>query len=154
MTPGGHIRRHLSLALLVAGVLTAAGCVEATTPSRTPPYSQADIRLGSGAEATAASEVTVEYTGWFHDPLRLDSKGAVFDSSLGRAPFTFRLGTGSVIQGWERGVPGMKEGGVRRLVVPPSLAYGPPRNGPLPPYATLVFDIELVSVTPQTQSGR
>jgi FKBP-type peptidyl-prolyl cis-trans isomerase len=137
-----------SLPLLLAVLLPSAGCVSATTPSRTPEYAQTDIRLGGGAEATAGSEVTVEYTGWLHDPLRLDSKGAVFDSSLGRAPFTFRLGTGSVIQGWERGVPGMREGGVRRLVIPPSLAYGAPRSGVLPPYATLLFDIELVSVTP------
>jgi FKBP-type peptidyl-prolyl cis-trans isomerase len=134
--------------LVLAVLFASAGCVAATTPSRTPEYSQTDLSLGAGAEATAGSEVTVEYTGWLHDPLRLDSKGAVFDSSLGRAPFTFRLGTGSVIQGWERGVPGMKEGGVRRLVIPPSLAYGAPRSGVLPPYATLLFEIELVTVTP------
>jgi FKBP-type peptidyl-prolyl cis-trans isomerase FkpA len=144
--------RSLPLGLLV--VALTSGCVAATTPSRTPEYSQVDISLGAGAEATAGTEVTVEYTGWLHDPLRLDSKGAVFDSSIGRGPFTFRLGTGSVIEGWERGVPGMKVGGVRRLIVPPSLAYGAPRNGPLPPYATLVFEIELTAVTGQPQSGR
>lgn len=145
--------RLLSLGLFVVA-LTSAGCVAATTPSRTPEYSQVDVRLGGGAEATAGSEVTVEYTGWLHDPLRVDSKGAVFDSSLGRAPFTFLLGIGSVIEGWERGVPGMKVGGVRRLIIPPSLAYGPPRNGPLPPYAALVFEIELVSVAGQPERGR
>jgi FKBP-type peptidyl-prolyl cis-trans isomerase FkpA len=148
------VMRSLSLGLL-AIALTSAGCVAATTPSRTPPYSQVDVVLGSGTEATAGTEVTVEYTGWLYDPLRLDSKGAVFDSSIGRAPFTFRLGTGSVIEGWERGVPGMKVGGVRRLIIPPSLAYGAPRNGPLPPFAALLFEIELVSVTTtQPQSAR
>ena len=150
----GIVMRSLSLGL-VAVALTSAGCVAATTPSRTPPYSQVDVVLGSGTEATPGTEVTVEYTGWLYDPLRLDSKGAVFDSSVGRAPFTFRLGTGSVIEGWERGVPGMKVGGVRRLIIPPSLAYGAPRNGPLPPFAALLFEIELVGVTTaQPQSAR
>jgi FKBP-type peptidyl-prolyl cis-trans isomerase len=70
-----------------------------------------------------------------------------FDSSVGQTPFTFTLGAGQVIAGWEQGVQGMKVGGVRRLVVPPSLAYGQSRYGPIPPNATLVFEIELLEVT-------
>jgi FKBP-type peptidyl-prolyl cis-trans isomerase len=72
-----------------------------------------------------------------------------FDSSTGTTPFTFTLGTGSVIKGWDQGVPGMREGGQRRLVVPPPLAYGTSRNGIIPPNATLLFDITLISVASQ-----
>ena len=90
--------------------------------------------------------VTVHYTGWLTD-------GKKFDSSLDRnQPFTFKLGAGQVIEGWDKGVAGMKVGGLRRLVVPPSLAYGAVRYGPIPPDATLVFDIELVSVQTSASS--
>jgi FKBP-type peptidyl-prolyl cis-trans isomerase len=75
-----------------------------------------------------------------------DNKGSVFDTSLqpGRAPFQFVLGAGSVIQGWEQGIPGMKVGGIRRLIVPPALAYGASGSPPsIPPNATLLFEIRL-----------
>ncbi|HEY7474701.1 MAG TPA: FKBP-type peptidyl-prolyl cis-trans isomerase [Vicinamibacterales bacterium] len=134
-----------ALAFFLAA-LTAAGCVGSATPTRTPAYSQTDLRIGGGDEATAGKTISVNYTGWLHDPSKPEEKGAVFDSSVGGTPLTFVLGTGGVIAGWERGVPGMRVGGLRRLVIPPSLAYGAARNGPLPPYAALVFDIELVSV--------
>jgi len=90
--------------------------------------------------------VTVNYTGWLYDTTKTDNKGIQFDSSANSTPFSFTLGQGQVIAGWDRGVPGMKVGGIRRLVVPPSLAYGSARYGPIPPDATLVFDIELVDV--------
>ena len=86
----------------------------------------------------------MNYTGWLYDASRPDQKGLQFDSSVGRTPFTFNLGSNQVIDGWDRGVVGMKVGGLRRLVIPPSLAYGGTRNGPIPPNATLVFDIELL----------
>jgi FKBP-type peptidyl-prolyl cis-trans isomerase FkpA len=94
--------------------------------------------LGSG--------LTVNYTGWLYDASKPDAKGVKFDSSAGREAFLFTLGIGGVIAGWDEGLVGMKAGGVRRLIIPPSLAYGGSRNGPIPPFATLVFDIELVSV--------
>ena len=94
--------------------------------------------------------MTVNYTGWLYDASKLDSKGLQFDSSIGGQPFAFTLGAGQVIQGWDQGVPGMKVGGIRRLVIPPSLAYGAVRYGPIPPDATLVFDISLVDVQAST----
>lgn len=98
--------------------------------------------------------VSVNYTGWLHEDSRPDAKGAVFDSSVGGDPFRFRLGSGGVIAGWERGVPGMRVGGIRRLVVPPSLAYGAPRTDVLPPYAALLFEIELLSVSTEASGAQ
>jgi FKBP-type peptidyl-prolyl cis-trans isomerase len=99
-----------------------------------------DIVLGTGEEAVAGRHVTVNYTG------RLLS-GAQFDSSIGRAPFTFVLGQGDVIKGWDLGVAGMKVGGKRELVIPPHLGYGSQGAGNvIPPDATLVFEVELLAV--------
>lgn len=137
---------------LVIALVGVPGCVGSITPTQTPIYSQTDLRIGAGDLAIAGLVVTVNYTGWLHDPSKPDEKGAVFDSSIGRTPFAFPLGSGTVIPGWELGVPGMRVGGLRRLVIPPSLAYGDTRAGSIPPYATLVFEIELLSVTTsQTQ---
>lgn len=140
--------RFPSKALVLIAVATAiAGCDSSpTSPSATPAFSQTDVRVGTGDEAVSGKVVTVNYTGWLYDPSRPEEKGAQFDSSVGRDPFSFTLGIGEVIGGWDRGVPGMKVGGVRRLVIPPSLGYGQFRNGPIPPNASLVFEIELVAV--------
>jgi FKBP-type peptidyl-prolyl cis-trans isomerase FkpA len=91
-------------------------------------------------------ELTVNYTGWFYGESRPEKKGPVFDTSAGSDPFIFTLGAGQVIAGWDQGLQGMRVGGVRRLVIPPSLAYGAFRNGPIPPNATLVFEVELLDV--------
>jgi len=104
------------------------------------------VRLGTGTDAVAGKALTVNYTGWLYDASKTDAKGIQFETSVGGTPFTFTLGANQVIQGWERGIPGMKIGGVRRLVIPSSLAYGASRNGPIPPYASLVFEIELLDV--------
>ena len=136
------ILRLFALGLLSAA---AAGCAGSpTSPSNYAPFSQADLRLGTGATAVPGGNLTMNYTGWLFDVSRPDQKGLQFDSSIGRTPFTFNLGSNQVIDGWDRGVVGMKVGGLRRLVIPPSLAYGGTRNGPIPPNATLVFDIELL----------
>ena len=82
----------------------------------------------------------------FYGESRPEKKGPVFDSSVGGTPFSFTLGASQVIAGWDQGLQGMRIGGVRRLVIPPSLAYGTFRNGPIPPNATLVFEIELLDV--------
>src|SRR6476620_7646901 len=118
-----------------------------TSASDVPGYSQTDVRPGTGAAAATGNLLGVQYTGWLFDPSKADQKGLVFDTSIGSTdPFSFTLGAGQVISGWDQGLVGMKVGGLRRLVVPPSLAYGEFRNGPIPPHSTLVFEIELVDV--------
>jgi FKBP-type peptidyl-prolyl cis-trans isomerase FkpA len=133
----------LTAAMLAA---VAAACGDSPIAPSTAPYKQTDVRVGTGAEATVGAVVSVIYTGWLYDPSKLDGKGVQFDTSIGGDPFPFTLGVGQVINGWDQGVAGMKVGGLRRLVIPPSLAYGPVRYGPIPPDATLVFDIELTDV--------
>ena len=107
-----------------------------------------DIKEGDGAEAVAGQTVTVHYTGWLEDGDKPDSRGKKFDSSWDRNdPFAFELGRGRVIQGWDEGVQGMKVGGVRELTIPPQLGYGAKGlGGVIPPNATLVFKVELLSI--------
>ena len=107
-----------------------------------------DVKAGTGAEAAAGTAVTVHYTGWLYDAAKPDNKGQKFDSSRDRnEPFTFRLGGGEVIRGWDEGVAGMKVGGQRKLTIPPDLGYGRRgAGGAIPPNATLVFDVELLSI--------
>jgi FKBP-type peptidyl-prolyl cis-trans isomerase FkpA len=131
----------------VAAGLAAVSCSQSpNAPTSTAPYSQVDLLLGSGTEAASGNVVTVQYSGWLYDAAKPDGKGLLFDTTVGTDPFVFTLGTGSVIEGWDQGLTGMKVGGIRRLVVPPSLGYGTIRNSTIPPYATLVFEIELVGV--------
>lgn len=99
-----------------------------------------DLAVGDGAEAKTGNDVTVHYEGRLTD-------GKVFDASHKRGPFEFKLGAGRVIAGWDMGVAGMKVGGKRRLTIPGELAYGSRGvPGVIPPDATLVFDVELISV--------
>jgi FKBP-type peptidyl-prolyl cis-trans isomerase FkpA len=99
-----------------------------------------DVTIGTGTVAELGRHVEVHYRGWLSD-------GTAFDSSYERnEPIDFVLGTGAVIPGWEEGIVGMREGGRRRLVIPPALAYGRDGAGEIPPYATLVFETELVQV--------
>lgn len=100
-----------------------------------------DTTVGTGATATAGQTVTVHYTGWL-------TNGTKFDSSKDRnQPFSFRLGAGEVIRGWDEGVAGMKVGGTRKLTIPPQLGYGARgAGGVIPPNATLVFEVELLGV--------
>ena len=104
-----------------------------------------DTKLGDGAVAEPGHKVSVQYTGWLW---KNGEKGGKFDSSRDRGqPFSFQLGTGQVIKGWDEGVAGMKVGGERTLIIPPSLAYGARgAGGVIPPNATLIFDVELVAV--------
>jgi FKBP-type peptidyl-prolyl cis-trans isomerase FkpA len=100
-----------------------------------------DLTQGAGAQAQAGQTVSVHYTGWLTD-------GQKFDSSKDRnQPFSFALGAGMVIRGWDEGVQGMRVGGVRRLTIPPQLGYGARGAGSvIPPNATLVFEVELLGV--------
>jgi FKBP-type peptidyl-prolyl cis-trans isomerase FkpA len=140
--------RRLLLAFCALLVTAACGGDDNNpnlAPTTAAPYSQTDLVVGTGALAGPGTLVTVAYIGWLHDSSRTDAKGTQFDANTA---FTFRLGTGAVIRGWDQGVSGMRVGGQRRLVIPPDLAYGnqSPPGSIIPPNATLVFDITLNNV--------
>jgi len=139
----------LALALGLLAALPAAAAEKAeekpmpaaeeiTTPSG---LKYLELAVGDGAQAKSGDRVEVHYTGWLLD-------GTKFDSSVDRGrPFTFPLGAGRVIRGWDEGVAGMKVGGKRKLVIPPGLGYGDRgAGGVIPPNATLVFEVELLKV--------
>ncbi len=107
-----------------------------------------DGNVGSGGEAVAGRTVVVHYTGWLYDPSQADGKGTKFDSSRDRGePFSFGLGQGQVIRGWDEGVAGMQPGGNRTLIIPAEYGYGDRgAGGVIPPGATLIFDVELLEV--------
>ena len=108
---------------------------------------KADTVVGKGKEAVTGKTVDVNYTGWLFEDKAPNQRGRQFDSSAGRGPFSFPLGAGRVIRGWDEGVAGMKVGGKRTLVIPPELGYGKRgAGGVIPPDATLVFDVELLDV--------
>ena len=140
----------LLCALLCA--LLLAACAE---PGPPPGGSVAELQriddaIGTGETASAGQDVTVHYTGWLYDERNADRRGAKFDSSRdGGQPFTFLLGAGQVIRGWDEGVAGMRVGGRRTLLIPAEQAYG--RRGAgnvIPPHASLVFEVELLGVKP------
>ena len=106
-----------------------------------------DLKVGDGDEAVSGTSVTVHYTGWLYQK---GVRGKQFDSSRGGSgkPFTFRLGAGEVIEGWDQGVKGMKVGGKRELIISPGLAYGAKGAPPdIPPNSTLGFEVELLQVS-------
>lgn len=156
-------RRWLAAgALLLSAALVAAQEPAARPESSSPlgePLVVTDLVSGIGNEALPGMVVVVHYTGWLYDAGAAGLRGRQFDSSRERGqPFSFPLGAGHVIQGWDRGVAGMRVGGLRRLVIPPALAYGGRDigNGLIPPGSTLVFEVELlavesVSTAPQAQ---
>ena len=125
-------------------VLIAAAAAPTVLPGGTAVIER---QAGSGPAATPGQTVTVDYTGW------LDAgggrHGTQFDSSIGRGPFTFVLGAGQVIPGWDEGVAGMKVGGKRTLLIPAAQGYGDRSAGEdIPPGAALVFDVALLAVAP------
>jgi FKBP-type peptidyl-prolyl cis-trans isomerase FkpA len=133
--------------LLVLLAAFSAACGESpTSPSHFAAVEQTDLRAGTGAEAVANSRLTVHYTLWLYNATAAGNRGVQVESSVGQTPFSFTLGSPDVIEGWNRGLAGMRVGGLRRLVVPPSLGYGDTRNGPIPGNATLLFEIELLEV--------
>ena len=133
------VRSAFALVSLVASLaFVACGGNNVTGDSGT--VGVVDLVVGTGATAAIGDTVTVNYVGTL-------TNGTKFDSSYDRnQPFTFLLGAGQVIAGWDQGVPGMKVGGKRRLTIPPSLAYGSQGRGVIPPNTTLMFDIDLVSI--------
>ena len=107
-----------------------------------------DVVNGDGPTAEAGQEIIVHYTGWLYDPSQPDNKGEKFDSSVDRGdPFSFPLGGGRVIRGWDEGFAGMQIGGKRILIIPPSMGYGARgAGGVIPPNATLMFEVELLEI--------
>ena len=140
---------RLVLSLLVLLMLCAC-----TDPGPPPGGSVAELQridavVGTGTEATPGTLVSVHYTGWLYDEKAPQQRGKKFDSSVDRGePFSFKLGAGQVIRGWDEGVAGMKVGGKRTLLIPAWLGYGSSgAGGVIPPNASLVFEVELLGVT-------
>jgi FKBP-type peptidyl-prolyl cis-trans isomerase FkpA len=145
------MKRLFSTCLLgVSLTLALAGCDRSRGPAHAEaaaiPLQKIDTVTGSGKEAVAGANVVVNYTGWIYEPNSPQQHGAQFDSSIGRGPFTFPLGAGQVIPGWDEGVKGMKVGGKRTLIVPAAMGYGSNGIGPIPPNSNLIFDVELLEV--------
>lgn len=151
----------LAFSLLLA-LLASAGCTAEpqansndtkakpamTLPEKVTELIKIDQKTGDGAEAISPSNIKVHYTGWLYDPAQPEGHGKKFDSSVDRGdPFSFRLGGGQVIRGWDEGFAGMKVGGKRTLIIPSHMGYGERgAGGVIPPYATLIFDVELLGV--------
>lgn len=145
------MRRLLSILPLLVLLAACGGDGDSNpiTPTPTIPpqsFTVTDLRVGTGAEAANGKRLTVHYALWFFSTTGTDNKGQLIQTSVGSTPFSFVLGTNAVIAGWDQGLVGMKVGGVRRLVVPPALAYGATGNGPIPPNTNLVFEVELLDV--------
>ena len=152
-----------SLALLASSALALAALTACNNNNDAPPAAApaasgqveqlgvVDTKTGSGAEAKPGMTVQVLYTGWLYDEHAPDKRGAKFDSTddHGGTPFSFALGQGQVIKGWDQGVAGMHVGGERTLLIPAELGYGARgAGGVIPPNASLGFDVKLVGVTP------
>jgi len=136
----------LASGVAAAPLVGAAPAVMPATPVMMPGGTRAtDTRVGAGAEAQPGRYITVHYTGWLYSD---GGRGKKFDSSLDRRqPFSFVLGAGEVILGWDEGFAGMKIGGKRTLVIPSEAGYGARgAGGDIPPGATLIFDVELLGV--------
>jgi FKBP-type peptidyl-prolyl cis-trans isomerase len=134
-----------SLILVSVLALSAAACGSTPSSSSNPPtapFSQTDIRVGTGADAINGKSLNVNYTLWLYDPAGVELKGRQIEAGT----YSFVLGTGNAIRGWHLGLLGMKVGGLRRLIIPPDLAYGSAAQQGIPANSTLVFDVELLSV--------
>lgn len=142
-----------SLVSTAVAILICCACAAENPPAQAsaPPGDQlviTELKAGAGEAIQPGSKAVVHYTGWLYEAAAPERKGRKFDSSLDRnEPFSFRLGAGEVIAGWDQGVQGMQVGGKRRLIIPAALAYGERgAGGVIPPGATLVFDVELLGI--------
>jgi FKBP-type peptidyl-prolyl cis-trans isomerase FkpA len=142
----------LGLLAACGGKPPAAGPSDSAVPAAAAPavatLEVGELKVGSGAPIAAGQKAVVQYTGWLYETSAPDKKGKEFDSSRNSGqPFSFVVGAGQVIKGWDQGVLGMKVGGRRRLTIPADLGYGDVgAGGVIPPGAALVFDVELVAV--------
>jgi len=138
-----------AMALLLAACGSKEQAPKSTTPVPPPAELQkVDIVKGTGEGISQGQVAVVHYIGWLYDPSAAEQKGAKFDSSRDRGqPFSFSIGRGEVIKGWDEGVATMKVGGTRELIIPPNLAYGAGgAGGVIPPNATLKFEVELLEI--------
>jgi FKBP-type peptidyl-prolyl cis-trans isomerase len=136
--------------VLLAALLPLAGCGKNPfSPSQNTglPFSFIDVTVGSGAEVVPYSTVIVDYAGYLYDGSKPNNQGLLFDTSLSGQPLTFVVGIGQMIPGFEQGVLGMKNGGFRRITIPPELGYGPIGHYPVPKNATLVFDVSVLAIS-------
>ena len=146
------MKQLLSTCILGAALtLTVAGCKRSEAPQQQTAanavaFQRIDTLPGTGKEAVAGSTAVVHYTGWLFEPKAEAQHGAQFDSSRSGQPFSFQVGGGQVIKGWDEGVQGMKVGGKRTLILPPDMGYGASGAGPIPPNANLIFEVELLEV--------
>ncbi len=135
-------------AILMMALLAAAGCGSANSTAATGGtsvgvFTSTELVVGTGATAANGSRATVTYTGWLYDTGKANGKGTQFDTGS----FSFVVGAGTVVKGFDQGVVGMKVGGQRRLIIPPELAYGATSpSSSIPANATLVFEITLTSI--------
>ena len=140
----------LAIAAVVVMLTLLTACADPGPPpgGRIAELQRIDERTGTGAVATPGDDVTVHYTGWLFDEQAANRRGEKFDSSVDRGePFTFLLGAGRVIRGWDDGVAGMRVGGKRVLMIPPEFGYGRKgAGGVIPPNGSLVFEVELLDV--------
>ena len=133
--------------LLSACVAGSSACTSPTSPTFRATFAVTDVRAGTGTLVANGMTALVNYTGWLYDDTKADKKGEQFDASPAGQPFVFKVGSAQVIEGWDRGVINMRVGGLRQLIIPAKLAYGREGAGAkIPPNATLVFDIELLSL--------
>ena len=138
----------LATTALAFGMLTS-GCGGGSydAPAAPTQLQVTDSVVGTGTTAAAGNTLRVNYTGWLYSATAPNFRGTQFDTSAGRSPFQFRLGTGQVIAGWDQGLVGMKVGGTRTLIIPSSLGYGSAGAGTsIPPNAALVFTVDLLAV--------
>jgi peptidylprolyl isomerase len=139
------MRRQSAMALGIMVALALAFTAEAKVVKSQSGLAYEDTKVGTGTTAVAGKKITVDYTGWLDEG---GTRGKKFDSSIDRSEaFSFTLGQGQVIKGWDEGVAGMKVGGKRTLMIPAKLGYGERGAGAdIPPNANLIFDVELIDV--------
>lgn len=146
--PRRPLRRIAAACALIAVLAGASACKDARSPLNPSDYGieSTDLVVGNGTEVRVGRGATVYYTLWLVDETRPDRKGTLVESNVGGQPFSFIVGIGQVIAGWDIGVQGMRDGGKRRLVIPPDYAYGAQVREKIPANSTLLFEIEVVGV--------
>lgn len=142
------LRRLAAVCALLTVLVGAAACKNSTSPLNPSDYGieSTDLVTGNGTEVRAGRGATVYYTLWLVDEAQPGRKGALVESNVGGTAFSFIVGIGQVIGGWDIGVPGMRVGGTRRLVIPPDYAYGSQEREKIPANSTLLFEIQLAGV--------